>query len=172
MPSAEFQQIRKGGSGASRPLSAPCAKKSMQHVTFVDRYTVPRHPPGGHVFRQGGHATVKDSCTQWNQEDSWEAQRQSLAAVRHSATRTASERKFPQTRESKKAILLRWYTRTYTKSERAMLATWATKNDLAPMPDFVPPPKAAPKTEPPDTLGKRLPSKNKSWQSFPLSLWD
>lgn len=123
MPSAEFQQIRKGGSGASRPLSAPCAKKNMQHVTFADRYTVPRHPTWGHASRQGGHATVKDSCTQWNQEDSWEAQRQSLAAVRHSATRTATEPKLPQTREFKKAILLHWYTRTYIKSERAMLAT-------------------------------------------------
>jgi len=96
MPSAEFQQIRKVGSGASRPLSAPCAKKSMQHVTFADGHTVPRHPPGGHVSRQVEQATVEDSCTQWSQEDSWEAQRQSLAAVRHSATRTATGRKLPQ----------------------------------------------------------------------------
>ena len=164
MPSAEFQQIRKVGSGASRPLSAPCAKKSMQHVTFADGHTVPRRPPGGQVSRQVEHATVEDSCTQWSQEDSWEAQRRSLAAVRQSATRTATGRKLPQTREIEKASLLHWYTKIYTKSERTVLASWATKNGLALMLDYVPPPRAAPKTEPPDILGKRFPSKNKSWQ--------
>ena len=164
MPSTEFQQIHKDGSKDSRPLSAPNARKDIQHVTFVDEPAVPRHQPGDQDSKRGEHTSNTDSCTQWSQEDSWEAQRRSLAATRRWTARTAARHKVPQTHGAEDKSHLLWYTRTYTESERTMLATWAQRNDLSPMPDLVPPPKAAPKEQPPGIFNKAPPSQSKSWQ--------
>ena len=93
------------------------------------------------------------------------AQRQALAASRETATRTVTGGYPSQDHKLEEANLLHWYTKTYSKSERKMLASLAAKNGLAPMQDYVPPPEAAPKKEPPVIPGKKSLAKNsKTWQ--------
>jgi len=165
MPSAGFQQTHKDGSKANRPLSAPGAKKGTQHVTFAVKHTAPHHLHGDQISGQVKHAPVKDSCTQWNQDDSWKAQHLARAASRKAATSTVTGGYSAQTHKLEEASLLLWYTKTFSKSEREMLASWARKNSLAPMPDYVPPPETATKQRPPAILCKEPLAKNdKTWQ--------
>ena len=108
--------MHKDGSKANRPLSAPSAKKNTQHVTFAAERTAPHHLHGDQISERVKNAPVKDACTQWNQDDSWKAQRQARASSRKAATGTGAGGYSAQSHKLEKTALLLWYVNTFSKS--------------------------------------------------------